>query len=181
LAEKMDAGQILSQEKLAILSDETAGQLHDKLAQIAAPLLIKTIDRIANGTITYTEQDHSKATLAPKLKKSDGFLDFNEDAEVLSRKIRGLWPWPGATAVYKSKKMQKSIGVTIAMAEVVKTSNPDGLPPGTLNENLNIICGRDSLKITRIKPDNSRLMAFADFVNGQHTCPGDLFIKNIGG
>ena len=95
LAEKMDAGQILSMEQTEILDDETAGQLHDKLAQIAAPLLIKTIDNIADGTITYTEQDHSKATLAPKLKKSDGFLDFNEPAEVLARKIRGFWPWPG--------------------------------------------------------------------------------------
>ncbi len=180
LAEKMDAGQILSMEKIEILADETAGQLHDRLAKIAAPLLIKTIDRIADGTITYTEQDHSKATLAPKLKKSDGFLDFNEQAETLARKIRGLWPWPGASAVYTSKKTTKYIGVTIAMAEVVKTSNPSGIPPGTLGENLNIICGRDSLKITKIKPDGSRLMDFADFVNGQHISAGDMFMKNTG-
>jgi methionyl-tRNA formyltransferase len=178
LAEKMDAGQILSMEKTEILADETAGQLHDRLAHIAAPLLLKTLDHIADGTITYTEQDHSKATLAPKLKKSDGFLDFNEPAEVLARKIRGLWPWPGASAFYSSKKTQKSIGVTIAMAEVVKDSNLSGLPTGTLDENLNIICGRDSLKITKIKPDSSRLMEFVDFVNGQHLSAGDMFMKN---
>jgi methionyl-tRNA formyltransferase len=181
LAEKMDAGQILMQEKTEILADETAGQLHDKLAKIAAPLLMKTIDHLADGTITYTEQDHSKATLAPKLKKSDGFLDFNEPAEVLARKIRGFWPWPGASAVYTSKKTRKSLRVTIAMAEVIETSNPDSLPRGTLDGGLNIICGQDSLKITRIKPDGSRLMDFADFVNGQHTRPGDVFIKNTGG
>ncbi len=175
LAEKMDAGQILSMEKIEILADETAGQLHDRLAKIAAPLLIKTINRIADGTITYTEQDHSKATLAPKLKKSDGFLNFNEPAETLARKIHGLWPWPGASAVYTSKKTTKYIGVTIAMVEVVKISNPSGLPPGTLDEKLNTICGLDSLKITKIKPDSSRLMDFADFVNGQRTLPGDVF------
>ncbi len=180
IAEKIDAGQILSQEKTAILANETAGDLHDKLAQIAAPLLIKTIDCIADGTITCTEQDHSKATLAPKLKKSDGFLDFNEPAKVLARKIRGLWPWPSSLAVYSSKNTQKSLGVMIAFAEVVKNSNPSNLPAGTLDENLNIICGRDSLKITRIKPEGSRLMDFADFVNGQHTLPGDVFIKNTG-
>ena len=181
LAEKMDAGQILTQEKTEILADETAGQLHDRLAKMAAPLLIQTIDCIADGTITYTEQDHAKSTLAPKLKKSDGFLDFNEPAEVLARKIRGFWPWPGASAVYTSKKTQKSLGVTIAMTEVVETSNQAGLAAGTLDENLNIICGRDSLKITRLKPDGSRLMDFVDFVNGQHTHPGDVFIKNTGG
>lgn len=175
LAEKMDAGQILAQEKTEILPDETAGQLHDRLAQMAAPLLIKTINHIADETATYTEQDHSKATLAPKLKKSDGFLDFNELAEILARRIRGFWPWPGASAVYLSKKTQRSLRVTIAMAEAVQTSKPAGLPVGTLDENLNIICGQDSLKIVKIKPDGSRLMDFADFVNGQHTRPGDVF------
>jgi methionyl-tRNA formyltransferase len=177
LSEKMDAGSILSQEQTDILKNETAGELHDRLAQMAAPLLIKTIDKIANGSIVYTEQDHSKATLAPKLKKSDGFIDLNAPAGSLRRKILGLWPWPGASATYTSNKMNKSIRVTIAMAEVVESSNPTDLPAGTLDENLNIICGQDALKIIKIKPTGSRLMDFKDFVNGQHTRPGDLFMK----
>ncbi|MHC4460422.1 MAG: methionyl-tRNA formyltransferase [Planctomycetota bacterium] len=177
LAEKMDAGSILAQAKTEILPDETAGRLHDRLAQTAAPLLLETIDKIAQGTAVYTEQDHSKATLAPKLKKSDGFIDLNKPAELLRRKILGLWPWPGASAVYVSKKTTKSLRVTIAMAEAFQTSNPAHLPAGTLDENLNIICGEDALKITKIKPTGSRLMEFKDFVNGQHTRPGDSFMK----
>ncbi len=177
LTEKMDAGSILAQEKTDILENETAGELHDRLAQMAAPLLLETIDKIADGSIVYTEQDHSKATLAPKLKKSNGFLDFSESAKTLERKIRGLWPWPGASATYTSKKTNKSIRATIAMAEVVQASNPTGLPPGTLDENLNIICGEDALKITKIKPTGSRLMDFKDFVNGQHVRPDDCFMK----
>ena len=177
LAEKMDTGKILAQEKTDILADETAGRLHDRLAQMAAPLLLKIINKIADGSIVYTEQDHSKATLAPKLKKSDGFIDFNAPAGSLRRKILGLWPWPGASAIYVSKKTTKSLRVTIAMAEVVQTSNPAHLPAGTLDENLNIICGEDALKITKIKPTGSRLMDFKDFVNGRHTRPGDLFLK----
>ena len=90
LAEQMDAGQILAQEKTDIEADETAGQLHDRLARMAAPLLLKTVDQIADGMAVYIEQDHAKATLAPKLKKSDGFLDFTEPAEILARKIRPL-------------------------------------------------------------------------------------------
>ncbi|GAG90914.1 unnamed protein product, partial [marine sediment metagenome] len=150
---------------------------HDRLAQMAAPLLLETIDKIADGSIVYTEQDHSKATPAPKLKKSDGFLDFNESAGFLRRKILGFWPWPGASATYTSKKTNKSVRATIAMSEVVETSNPAVLPPGTLDENLNIICGEDALKITKIKPTGSRLMHFKDFVNGRHTRPGDSFMK----
>jgi methionyl-tRNA formyltransferase len=177
LAEKMDAGDILAQSATGIGPDETAGRLHDKLAKMASPLLLNALDRIANGTAVYTTQDHSKATLAPKLKKSDGFLNFNELAQLLHRKIRGFWPWPGASAMYVSKKTAKPLRVTIAMAEVVSTSNPAQLPPGTLDENLNVICGRDALEITKIKPTASNLMDFRDFVNGRQTRPGDRFIE----
>ncbi len=177
LAEIMDAGNILAQSKTDIAADETAGQLHDRLAKMAATLLLKTIDDIADGTAVYTSQEHFRATLAPKLKKSDGFLDFNEPAELLQRKMRGFWPWPGASAMYVSKKTEKSLRVTIAMAEVVETSKPAHLPSGTLDESLNVICGQRALKITKIKPTGSHLMQFKDFVNGQHTQPGDLFMK----
>ena len=177
LADEMDAGRILAQSQTDIGPDENAGQLHDRLAKIAPPLLLKTLNQIADGTVPYTEQDHSKATLAPKLKKTDGFLDFNDSAESLRRKILGLWPWPGASAMYISKKDDKSVRVTIAMAEVVRSSNPAALPQGTLDESLNLICGTDGLKITKIKPAGSPLMDFKDFVNGRRTKPGDMFAK----
>jgi methionyl-tRNA formyltransferase len=177
LAEKMDAGDILGQLATEIKPDETAEQLHNRLAKLAAPLLLETIDKIANGTVIHTIQDHSKATLAPKLKKSDGFLDFAESADVLQRKIRGLWPWPGASVIYLSKKTNKSVRVTIAEACAVPTSNPAHLQPGTLDENLNVLCGEDALKIVKIKPDGSSLMDFRDFVNGRQTCPGDIVME----
>jgi methionyl-tRNA formyltransferase len=177
VVEKMDAGDILSQQECEIGPDETAGQLHDKLAQLAAPLLLRTIGKVEDGSVVYTKQDHSQASLAPKLKKSDAFLDFGESAELLRRKILGFWPWPGASAVYVSQKSGKSQQVTIAGADVVQCSNPTGLAAGTLDGDLNIVCGRDALKITRIKPAGSSLMDFRDFVNGRDTQPGDRFVK----
>ena len=177
LAEEMDAGPICTQEKTKILADETAGQLHNRLAKMAAPLLLKTISKIVDGSITYADQDHSKATPAPKLKKSDGFLNFADPAESLRRKILGLWPWPGASAIYLSKKSNKSVRVTIAMAQLIETSNPAGLKAGTLDENLNVVCDQDALKIIKIKPNGSSLMDFKDFVNGRQTRPGDMFTR----
>jgi methionyl-tRNA formyltransferase len=177
LAEKMDAGPICAQAETDIGADETAGQLHDRLATMAAPLLMKTLDKITDGSIVYTEQDDSEATLAPKLKKSDGFLDFNESAEFLARKIRGFWPWPGASAVYVSKKNGKSLRVAIATAEQVETTHPASLAVGTLDENLNLVCGDGVLKITKIKPAGGSIMDFKDFINGQQTQPGDIFTK----
>jgi methionyl-tRNA formyltransferase len=176
LAEKMDAGQILAQSQTDIASDETAGQLHDRLAKMAAPLLLKTVDQIAGGKAVYVEQDHAKATLAPKLKKSDGFLDFTESAEILARKIRGFWPWPGASANYLSKKTGKPVRVTIALAKDHELSKPT-LPAGMLDENLRVVCGAGLLEIKKIKPAGSALMDFKDFVNGRQTQPGDIFLK----
>jgi len=177
LAEKMDAGKILSRIKTDIEPNETAGDLHDRLAKMAAPLLIETLKQIENGIATYTEQDHSRATLAPKIKKSDGFLDFGESGQVLVRKIRGFWPWPGATANYLSKKTGKTERVTIAIAEISEAAKRENLPPGTVDENLNVICGDGALMISKIKPAGSAFMDFADFVNGRHTQPGDTFTK----
>ncbi len=177
LAEKMDAGQILAQSKTDIEADETAGRLHDRLAQLAAPLLLETLDKIADGTAVYTNQDHSKATFAPKLKKSDGFLDFTEPADTLERKIRGFWPWPGASTEYVSKKTGKSVRVTIGGAQVVKLPIQPLVEPGTVFQFLNVVCGKDALKITKIKPAGSPLMNFKAFVNGRHTQLGDMFVK----
>jgi methionyl-tRNA formyltransferase len=177
LAEKMDAGDILAEAETDIGADETAGMLHDRLAKMAAPLLIETLDQIAAGTAVRTPQDHSKATLAPKLKKPHGFLDFHEPADILRRKILGLWPWPGARALYTSKKNAKSQQVTIAMASVIETPDPSALPAGTLDQSLHVVCAKNALRITKIKPAGSPLMDFKAFVNGRNTEPGDIFVK----
>ena len=94
VADKMDAGNILAQKAIAIASNETAGQLHDRLALLSADLLLNTINDIEKNTAIYTEQNHSMATSAPKLKKSDGYIDFPENAVTLQNKMRGLFPWP---------------------------------------------------------------------------------------
>ena len=88
-----------------------------------------------------------------------------------------MWPWPGAAAVYKSEKSGRAERVIFAKADILRMDNPANLPPGTIDENLNVICGKDRLQIMQLKPENSRLMSFADFVNGRHVSPGDRFVK----
>ena len=176
LAEKMDAGQVLSMVKSEIGKIETAGQLHDRLAVLAGPLLMKTIGQIENGTASYLEQDHDKATLARKLKKSDGYLDFNQDAETLNNMVRGFWPWPEASADYICRKTGRCTRVIIVQAKVVKTEHPKS-GAGILDENLNVICGKDCLKILKIKPAGRSVMDFKAFANGRATEAGDLFMK----
>ena len=177
IAEKMDAGLVCAAAKTPIELNETAGRLHDRLAKLSAPLLLKTIGKIADGSVVYNEQDSSLVTKALKLKKSDGFLDFGEPANELKNKIHGFWPWPGASAAYISKQTGKCKRVIIAEAKVMKTPNPTGVATGILDDNLNIICGVDALGIVKIKPAGGHLLDFKDFANGRAIKPGDLFMK----
>jgi methionyl-tRNA formyltransferase len=177
IAERMDAGEIVASLKTPITPEESAGVLHDRLSKLAAPLLVATIDEIEQGTAIFQKQDESKVTKAPKMKKSDGFLDFNEPAEILYRKMLGFWPWPETEAFFKSNQTGRTERVIFAKAEILQTSNPENLSPGTIDENLNVVCGKNRLKIIQLKPENSRLMSYADFVHGRQVSPGDRFIK----
>jgi methionyl-tRNA formyltransferase len=178
LAEKIDAGDILGQSQTAIGPQETAGELHDRLAQLAAPLLLETLARLESGTATYTRQNEAEVTFAPKLRKADGFLDFAEPAEVLARKIRGLWPWPGAATQYISQQTHKSARVVLALAEVVPAAGATPGPAGSFDENRHVVCGDGSrLALRQLKPAGSGLMSFPAFVNGWRVQPGDRLMK----
>ncbi len=173
LAQKMDAGEMLAQAKIKISDDDTADSVHDELARIAAPVLIETIDKIQAGTAVYITQDNTKATLAPKLKKSDGYLDFNQSAKEIHDKIRGLWHWPGAVSDFVSAKTGKRFTVTLAKTEVVEDTIKH--QPGLVNPQLDVECGRGTLRIIELKPHGGKLMDFKSFLNGRAGGPGDFF------
>ena len=140
-------------------------------------LLIETLEKIESDTVTYTRQNEFEATRAPKLRKSDGFLDFNEPAYVLVDKIRGLWPWPGASAHYVSRETSKSVRVTLALVEVIWGPNAPGSTAGTFDEDLNVVCGEGKLSIVKVKPAGSGLMPFRDFINGWRVRAGDRLVQ----
>jgi methionyl-tRNA formyltransferase len=175
LADRIDAGDILAQAGTVIDPHETAGALHDRLAQLSAPLLLQTFAALEAGAATYTKQDDAEATFAPKLSKTDGFLDFTEPAETLARKVRGFWPWPGASACFTSE--HKTGRIVIALAEPVSETGDTQLAPGTFDENLNVVCGQGRLRILKLKPASSHLMDFQSFVNGWRVHPNDRLVK----
>jgi len=174
LADRIDAGDVLATAATPIGDQETAGQLHDRLAEFAAPVLLDTLDRIELGTAIFTPQNHDQATFAAKLKKSDGYLDFSLSASGVDLKIRGLSPWPGAQADYFSQDTGKILRVTVGSALIVNKANPDNLLPGTLDQDLDVVCGEQALRIETIKPAGKPLMPFKAFVNGRHCQGGDV-------
>lgn len=180
LAERMDAGDILAQVATDIDVHETAGELHDRLARMAPPLLLETLDKMEAGTATYTKQDEFLASKAPKLKKADGQVDFHQPAFVIADKIRGFWPWPGAHSLYLNARTGKTMRVTFALADVLWEPTPASSAPGVFDRDLNVVCGDGKLGIRKIKPASSGLMEFKDFVNGWHVQPEDRFIEAEG-
>ena len=99
MAEECDAGDVYFSESIPIGKDEYASSLHDRLRDLGASLLVKTVAAIADGSAVAVPQDHSKATYAPILKKEDGYLDLSRPAVELERLVRAMNPWPGTRRV----------------------------------------------------------------------------------
>jgi len=173
LVDEVDAGAIIAQTQTDIDPTETAEELKSRLAEMGAELMCKTLDLLAAGRAERTEQDHSQATLAPMMKKSDGVIDWSDDAESVNHLIHGTWPWPGGQAVLK-RSDGKEYAVVIARAEVV--GGPVTVVPGTVDDELCVATGRRRVRILELKPAGKRLMAFSDFANGYRVAPGDRFL-----
>jgi methionyl-tRNA formyltransferase len=93
--EQLDHGPILATRKVTINPREDAAALTRRLAKVGAALLVKTVGRL--DEITPVEQDHARATLAPRLRREDGELEWEVGAEEIDRRVRALQPWPGVT------------------------------------------------------------------------------------
>jgi methionyl-tRNA formyltransferase len=174
LAQTMDAGEILATAELKIADDDTAGDIHDALAKLAAPVLIDTIDKIAKGTAEYKKQDNSKTSKAPKLSKTIGFLDFADSAQNIHNKVRGLCPWPGASATFVNAQTDKKINTLIAKTQIVSIEGKNN-KSGIIDESLNILCGTGLIKILELKPQGGKIMDFKSFLNGRGSGKGDYF------
>ncbi len=174
LNEIWDAGNMLGVARTEIGPTETAGELHDRMAVELGPSIVaEALGEIVAGIDEPIVQDNAQACKAPKLRKADGRIDWTKSAEELRCFIHGMWPWPGAFCKLKQADSDKEVRVSIARAQVVPEA---GGEPGVINDDMTISCGTDSLKLLEIKPDNSKLLKFNDFVNGRRLKPHDRFI-----
>ena len=167
--EGLDTGDILLAEPLAIGPDETTGQLHDRLAALAAPCLLQALDLLEQGIAPRIPQDNSLATYAPKLKKTDGLLDWHQPAEALATRIRAMSPWPGAYTHLAGQTLK------IHSASVSKNSGPPGeiLPaePGILR----VACVSGSLDLHSVQLEGRKRLPAAEFLRGHPLPPGTRF------
>jgi methionyl-tRNA formyltransferase len=173
LVDEVDAGVMIAQAKTDIDPRETAEELKSRLADIGSSLMCQTLDLLATGRAERTEQDHSRATFAPMMKKSDGVIDWSADAETVNHLLHGTWPWPGGQATLK-RSDGKEFPLVIARGETVE--GPVTCEPGQMDDELCVATGCGRLRILELKPAGKRLMAFRDFANGYRVSAGDGFL-----
>jgi len=175
LVDKMDAGKIYVSRETVIEPGETAEQLRSRLAQIGAQAVLETLDLLERqGPAAGREQDESKVTLAPPLKKSDGLLDWSAPAEAICNRIRGTWPWPGGQTSYVHHN--RCTGLILARAEVAPGQGRDDLRIGQLDDELCVKAGQGRVRILELQPAGKKLIAWRDFVNGYRCQSGDLML-----
>ncbi len=158
----IDTGDILLMDKTAIGPVETAADLHDRLSNMGAHTLVRTLERLQDGSLTRTVQDYEKATYAPMLKKKDGRIDWSLPAERLACLIRGMTPWPGAYTFGDGRRL-KIFKASVLEREI-------NVPPGTILEccpgELRVATGRSALAVQEIQGASGKRLPIDDFLCG---------------
>jgi len=165
ISEEIDAGDIYSFKKTAIGEDETAGDVLGRLSSLGAELLGETIDAISSGNAVCIPQKHNEATYAPPLNKEMSLIDWSDTALNIKRKVRGLNPWPVATAEF-NRVVFKVFSVDIG------TGNPGGAKPGEVisagRSGIVVACRDAAIIINELQAAGGKRMPAAEYLKG-HT------------
>ena len=160
---ELDAGDIISVKKIPIGAQETAEELHNRLADLGPEALSEALNILAEKPSAGILQNPAQVTYAPKLLREHGRLDFSENAKVLERTIRAYHPWPGTFTEVSVKGKTKRLKI-FPPVEIREYS----LPAGELLQHegeLFIGCGEKSLALSEVQPEGSKRMSAAAFAN----------------
>jgi methionyl-tRNA formyltransferase len=160
--EGLDTGDILLHRTIDILATDTGGSLHDRLAQIAPAVLFESLQMLATGNAPRIPQDNALATLAPKLNREHGRIDWSEAAEVIERKIRAFNPWPGA---FMTISIDGPRNLKIFSATVVNLRGNTGKVLCSEKE-LVVVAGEGALSLREVQLQGKRRMNVAEFLRG---------------
>lgn len=165
MAEKLDAGDIIAQQAIAIESTDDVGSMHDKLSFLGANLLQQTLPDIINGTQDATPQDESEASFASNISREDERLDWSRSAEAIHNHIRGLSPWPVAYTTMDDTNLK----VFAARVEKGKQGNPGEIIETTKKAIIVGTGSEDAIALTEIQLAGKKRMQVANYLSGVQT------------
>ncbi|WP_102271509.1 methionyl-tRNA formyltransferase [Cytobacillus massiliigabonensis] len=174
MAEKLDAGDILTQVEVPIAETDTIGSLHDKLSAAGSQLLSETMPKLLKGELTSVPQNDEEATFAPNIKRDQEKIDWSKTGEDIYNHIRGLNPWPVAYTFFN--------GAVIKIWWAEKTNNEGNKAPGTIigleEQSIIVSTGNGTaIKILELQPSGKKKMSAEQFLRGagSHIQVGDCF------
>lgn len=173
IVETMDAGPILTTRCTSIEPQESAGELHDRLAAIGVDAVQAALPLFEADALPHGDPQNARnVSLAPKLKKRDGFVIFDRPVRNIVNHVHGMTPWPGASAIYHSKK-EAWERVTLTRVRRAERIERPTIDPGTIDEHLHVAAPDGFVEILELKPSSGRVMTWLEYVNGRHVVKGD--------
>ena len=164
IAEKLDTGPVCNNYKIQLSENLNALEISEKLSNLAAEKILDNVDDILDGKANFIEQDHSNATYASKIQKTEGQINWDENAEQIIGKINGLYPSPGAFFMFNGERYK------ILKAQVGRAQ---GNPGSVLSDNLEIACGNNqSIIIKEIQRQGKRPQNIGEFIQGSQIKKG---------
>ena len=168
VAERMDAGDVLARQATAVDPMETAGELHDRLAELGPPLVSEVLARYESGRLEPRPQDEAQATHAPRLSKADGTVHFDQPAAAVRARIHGLTPWPGCRVRLGPQALR------LVRVDVSDGQQSQGRPGEVLADRA-VACAEGSVRLLAVQPPGGRLMSFDAYCHGHDVPPGVCF------
>jgi methionyl-tRNA formyltransferase len=173
--EGLDTGPILLQRSLAILDTDTAGALEARLAPLGAALLVETLSRWARSDLEPIPQDDSRSTLAPRIKKEEGHIDWSKAAREIHLRVRAFDPWPVAFVSIGGDPV-RIWKTRVESPELHATGSVPGRIAGFRENGLEISCGEATrLLVEEVQAPGRNRMSAAAFARGRRLGPGDPF------
>ncbi len=158
----LDTGPVAAAKAIAISPDMTAGELHDRLAELGAILMVDALDLLERGALIFAPQNEVGACYAEKINKAEARIDWSKSAEEIRNHIRGLSPFPGA--FFEADFGHGVHRVKVLQADVESASGP----PGCVMDDFGLIaCGEKALRLERVQRAGKSEMSMQEFLRGQ--------------
>jgi len=173
MTKDMDAGAIILQKEREITEDDTAFSLEDKLSDLAAELLLMTLEGIEENNYNLILQDEDKVSFAPKLKKEDGLIHWHKSAQDIYNLIRGCINWPGAFTYYNGRLLKIYKARVSSQIRKFASSNSGGILEAS-KEGIVVFTGKGNIIIEELQIEGKRVMRAEEFVAGHKILPGEI-------